>query len=674
MKKSIQNFKALQNRTFVKIIAVILFVVMCAGAFASLLGVVALVDDGFYNPGPGAANTDYYQSQLFYGVAGYHGREFSNQLMYYADAEDAMNDPNWYYYPGNTNVHYVIRQYSLPSVAQEFGGWTIDQSGNLTDDSGEVHRPSKIVKSDRSLPDVYSELTDKTAYPGHYDTEGLYGDNFFFIDLYVPSALKVNGDGFAETAALHIFLINHSVDLIVWLGEFALLAIGLFILLLWSAGHKRGHEGIYLNWFSKIPLDLLTGATILAIIVLLYFTFEPLSYFNFNLAAILLIVLCVLIAGLLALAFFISLAARFKAKKWWRNTLIYLWLWRALRFLWRKMVELFHMIPLVWRSVLVFLGAGCGELILLWGATEAFGFFIFLLFMYNIALLVGVIYLAYQMRILKSGGLELARGNLSYKTDTSKMFWEFKQHGENLNSISEGMEKAVIERLKSEQFKTELITNVSHDIKTPLTSIINYVDLLKKEHAEGGASAEYLEVLERQSARLKKLTEDLIEASKASSGVITVEKARYDVCELLRQALGEYSERLSDANISLIYTDPGRPLYALCDGRLMWRVFDNILGNIRKYAQSGTRAFVDVSAPEGEIRVTFKNTSREILNITAEELMERFVRGDRSRNTEGSGLGLSIARSLTELQGGSLRLELDGDLFKAIIALPQAQA
>ena len=271
------------------------------------------------------------------------------------------------------------------------------------------------------------------------------------------------------------------------------------------------------------------------------------------------------------------------------------------------------------------------------------------------------------MEKLQTGSQKIASGDLDYRVDTRRMFWEFKKHGENLNNISLGMSRAVDERMKSERFKTELITNVSHDIKTPLTSIINYVDLLNREDLPDGTIKEYVGVLVRQSSRLKKLIDDLVEASKASTGNIVVNSTRTEIGVLLTQAAGEYEERLRSNELELIQNQPEEEVYIMADGRLLWRVFDNLMNNICKYSQPGTRVYLDLEKVNGEVVITFKNISRNPLNISSEELLERFVRGDSARSTEGSGLGLSIAKSLVELQGGKLDLAIDGDLFKVIL-------
>jgi len=226
--------------------------------------------------------------------------------------------------------------------------------------------------------------------------------------------------------------------------------------------------------------------------------------------------------------------------------------------------------------------------------------------------------------------------------------------------------------MKSERLKTELITNVSHDIKTPLTSIVNYVALMKKEGLEG-RPAEYLEVLDRQSQRLRKLTDDLVEASKASTGNLPVEPVRTDLREVVTQAVGEYAERMEAARLEPVVSLPETGVFVMADGRLMWRVLDNLLGNALKYSLPGTRVYIDVREEDGEASLSVKNISSVPLNIDVSELMERFVRGDTARSTEGSGLGLNIARSLAELQGARFGLAVDGDLFKAVIRFSTVQ-
>jgi len=266
----------------------------------------------------------------------------------------------------------------------------------------------------------------------------------------------------------------------------------------------------------------------------------------------------------------------------------------------------------------------------------------------------------------------ISQGNLEHRCDPSRLPPGLRGFGSELNSSAEGMERAVEEKMKSERFKTELITNVSHDIKTPITSIVNYVDLMKKETVENETVKGYLEVLDRQSLRLKKLAEDLVESSKAASGVLPVTLAPCDLRVLLEQALAEYQENFSGKNLEICFSAPENAGFIMADGKHLWRIVDNLLGNVVKYALSGTRVYVNLEYGE-EVQVVFRNISEKALALSGEELSERFVRGDASRNTEGSGLGLAIARSLTELQNGKMKISVDGDLFKVTLSFRPIQ-
>ena len=248
------------------------------------------------------------------------------------------------------------------------------------------------------------------------------------------------------------------------------------------------------------------------------------------------------------------------------------------------------------------------------------------------------------------------------------MICELKEYGETLNNIGEGLSVAVNEKIRSERLKTELITNVSHDIKTPLTSIINYIDLIKKQDIQDEKICGYIDILDRQSNRLKKLIEDLIEASKASTGNISVEKAPCELGILLSQAVGEFDERAKSKNLEIIVQDYKEALTVMADRKHLWRVFDNLMSNICKYSQNGTRVYLSLNKIDNRAIITFRNISENQLYVSSDELTERFVRGDSSRNTEGSGLGLSIAKSLVELQGGEMNICIDGDLFKVILS------
>ena len=465
-------------------------------------------------------------------------------------------------------------------------------------------------------------------------------------------------------------------------------SIACLVFLFMAAGRRKGEEGVRLNLLDKIPLDLYAaGCFALAFVWLLLFVDLTESmgfFFAFSpegLTFVAFIMLVFYLAGVVALAPFLSFATRVKSGGgiWWRNTVIYMalrlclrvlrWCWDKIKAFCRGAWYMTTKISIVWRTALIVLAVLLANFFIAMSMHSDFALFCWLLLMAAVFLL--ACFGAWQMKSLKAAGEKLAAGEFEYKIDTKHMYWEFKHHAENLNSIGDGMAAAVEQRMKSERLKTELITNVSHDIKTPLTSIINYVDLLERPHTpEEGA--EYLEVLERQSKRLKKLTEDLVEASKASTGNMSVTLAPTSTLEIINQSLAEYGQRMEAGKLSVLINVPEPAPAVRADGRLLWRVMDNLFNNVVKYAMPETRVYVDVRTSEGNAVISVKNISRAALNVSAEELMERFVRGDASRSTEGSGLGLSIAKSLTELQHGQFSISTDGDLFKAEITLPLA--
>ncbi len=285
---------------------------------------------------------------------------------------------------------------------------------------------------------------------------------------------------------------------------------------------------------------------------------------------------------------------------------------------------------------------------------------------------IAIVYAAYQLKLLHKAGRNLAQGHLDEALDDRHMVGMLKEHAMDLSKIRQGVLIAVEEQMKSERLKTELITNVSHDIKTPLTSIINYVDLLQKEHTPE-EEAKYLDALSRNSRRLRKLTEDIVEASKASTGNIQAELAPCHLKEMIEQAIAEYQDKLESARLEVVVVVGEPSPVAMADGRLLWRVLSNLLSNCVKYAQADTRVYIESAAIGARARISIKNISRDALNVSPDELMERFVRGEKSRTSEGSGLGLNIAKSLCEIMGGELALVIDGDLFKAMVELPVAQ-
>lgn len=441
-----------------------------------------------------------------------------------------------------------------------------------------------------------------------------------------------------------------------------------FVFLMCAAGHRNGTDEIVTTVWDHLWLDVFAVGAVLAEVFVFYVAAiflinVDVAYLPFILFVTAVATLCM---GWLLLLFLLSFSVRVKLGKWWRHTLCYQlfrkigqfarMIWENIGFLWKEILVMLVLAFFEGIGVLMFFNSDIA--LLLWLLEK--------LVLYPL-----VLWYCVQLNQLKNGTEKIAGGEPGYQISTKRMTGIFKEQGEQINHISDGMTHAIEERMKSERFKTELITNVSHDIKTPLTSIINYVDLLEKEDLHNETAQEYLEVLERQSSRLKKLIEDLIEASKASTGNLPVHLERLEAGIFMTQTVGEFEEKTKAAGLDLVIEKPETPVYIMADSRHFWRVIDNLMNNICKYAQSGTRVYINLEVKEAQVSITFRNTSKYPLNISSDELMERFVRGDASRNTEGSGLGLSIANSLMDLMGGTFRLYVDGDLFKVVLGFAE---
>lgn len=462
-------------------------------------------------------------------------------------------------------------------------------------------------------------------------------------------------------------------DVLPWILVISfVLCVASFTVLCIMAGHRPGHNKIVLNWMDRLPLDAYALVAACLAGWLLWLSLEN-GFYDLDAFANTMACIGILTASLILLGWLLSLITRIKVGRWWENTLIYRllhWIHRNGLHAAKMLLRTVGAIPIVWRTLVI---TGALLIALMYLAIYSIwnGSLLMLYTLISLAIVVFLCFCSIQLQKLKGAVETMANGDFDARVDTTGLYGEFRRYGEHLNAISDGMSIAIEQHTKSERMKTELITNVSHDIKTPLTSILNYVDLLQHTQNET-ERAQYLEVLHRQATRLKKLTEDLVEASKAATGNIQTELVPTDVSESLNQAVGEYTERLEAAGLTLVARFLDYGLCILADGRLLWRVLDNLLGNICKYAMPGTRVYLTVEEREKTVSIQLKNISRQQLNISPDELMERFVRGDSARSTEGSGLGLNIAKSLTELQHGRFRLELDGDLFKVDVELPKA--
>lgn len=431
-----------------------------------------------------------------------------------------------------------------------------------------------------------------------------------------------------------------------------------------AIGHKRGSNELVKFPTSDWPFDIICLLYLMFFSVTLEMSTVRINgreaFGSNNIACLIMLV----VYYFFILSFFLNAAINLKDKTLFKNMFIV----KSFRYIFRGIGKAIRNSGVTKKATLYFgMFAGVEFVILLMFnllGTEVTSALLFLLFLVNIFAFIVIYKVMMGVKEIETAEQKIIAGNLDYKLNTAGYKGDLKILAEGLNEIGTGLENAVNGRMKSERFKTELITNVSHDIKTPLTSIINYTDLLKKENIETEPVKGYIEVLDRQSERLKKLITDLLEASKASSGNIKLDIAEVDAGLMLEQVYGEYQKKFEKAGLTGIVTKPSETVFIKADANHLFRVFDNILGNVVKYAQPGTRVYIDLTQNDETITISFKNISKEKLNITGEELMERFVRGDRSRNTEGSGLGLSIAKSLANLMGGKLEIVIDGDLFK----------
>ncbi len=449
------------------------------------------------------------------------------------------------------------------------------------------------------------------------------------------------------------------------------------IYLCFAAGHKPGRTAVIPGGLNRIPLDIYGAAAVILVILGVYaiaFCAYGVKYEQYRVLSISGMVAAAVVMALVLVGFVFAFAAQRKLgrRALLKRTLVgrvLVWCWhkgkRVWAVVWKGMLQLMEVLPLAWQWLLTGLVFGLLLLISISARDEL------LLLVTVISYIAVCAYGSYAFGQLLKQAKEMNSGDLSVRKENPLLVGCFKNFGLQLNSLSDVVSTAAREQMKSERMKAELITNVSHDLKTPLTSIINYVDLLQKAETPE-ATREYLQVLSRQSQHMKKLIEDLMEMSKASTGNLAVELTKVDAVETLNQALGEFADRLNTARLTTVLRLPESPLFICADGKLTWRVLNNLLGNVVKYALADTRVYIDLQQQGNKAVLSLKNISRESLNISSEELMERFVRGDASRNTEGSGLGLNIAKSLMDLQHGQLTLVVDGDLFKVCLEFPVA--
>lgn len=484
------------------------------------------------------------------------------------------------------------------------------------------------------------------------------------VTMNQDSALIPYGTSLNMVETLHS--LRH---IVIFVLAFSVLFFAAGVVYLCSVAGKTSRGlSVHPGALNYLPLDLYAvGGTLLSI-QLISLAVDMISTWlqsgkDYNAGTLALVGLALWGAALILIGFLYAIATQVKRPNgyWFRHTFLY-WLGKRLG-------GLLSLMPVVWKLLLtgffaIAVIAGC-IVAALWGRYLP-------LILCGCGAVLILLYLSYAFGCLIRGAERMSKGNLNEKLNTRYLIGSYKDCADHLNQLADVAIVAARKQMQSDRMKTELITNVSHDIKTPLTSIINYVDILR--HTDNKADqAQYLDVLGRQSQRLKKLIEDLMELSKASTGNMSVHPIPLNAQETINQALGEFSDKLEQAGLQVVFTPPEETLTMLADGRMSWRVLSNLFSNAVKYAMPGTRVYLELTRQGSWVLISLKNISKEPLNISAEELTERFVRGDAARNTEGSGLGLNIAKSLMELQHGQLRLRIDGDLFKATLMFPLYQ-
>ena len=594
-------------------------------------------------------------------------------LVKYNNAVDAENRLETYA-QGRTNLSYLFVDKKSGKVYSNIKSVTADNYEKILD------------KKIRNLPDpymiIYPEEQDcETGFTGTTDQAVNYWQtmiaNVGLADSDYVYAVSVDEDfpvldRIAQEKIYYDKFAPLLIPMLVIAAVALILALAGLVILTIAAGRNNEDQEVKLNFFDRWYTEI---AAVLVVVIWLSGTtiiMEILGSADMRMVAFLVgIGLLGCWGGIWFLTGWLSLVRRIKARSLWRDSLL-----RHVLILVRKCFSKCS-------DLVVFLG---GNMISRVKIILLFGIFVFLQFMFYVMTVNGGSAFAFLLLIVmdcavlyylvkKAWGREqiiaglkkITDGELQYKIPTEKLSGEQEQVADYINHIGEGLDAAVENSLKNERMKTELITNVSHDIKTPLTSIINYVDLLKRENPEDPKIRGYLEVLENKAQRLKVLTEDVVEASKASTGNITLEMTDLNFVELVHQVIGEFEEKFEERNLTMVVHFDEEEAIISADGRRLWRVLENVFGNVSKYAMENTRVYVDVKVDRPNVQLSLKNISAQPLNISADELTERFIRGDVSRNTEGSGLGLSIAKDLVQLQGGEFKLYLDGDLFKVTI-------
>ncbi len=477
------------------------------------------------------------------------------------------------------------------------------------------------------------------------------------MKINIPYSSSVN-DVYGITEDLVKLAVVYRDNLIFITVADLILLLAAFVFLFYSAGYIPKHDAPVARGLHAIPYDLVVFCLILFLI------FDVFLFMDNE--ATLMFIACTS-AVFILLGFSYTTLVRARAEKIKTGCLTYK-LYKSLKSVSEMMEDSKSNRLKIAFIAILFLTVTAFELLAFLIFDLSAPMVVLILLILRLTELPVIILICISLLALHNGAKNISGGNVAFRIKNPLLKGPLRKHAEYLNNINDAVNSAVEERMKSESLKTELITNVSHDLKTPLTSIVNYVDLLKKEKIDSPSAVEYISIIDRQSQRLKKLTIDIVEASKAATGNIEMHPEALNLNVILQQTNGEYIERLSEKNLSLIQEIPESDIIVTADGTLLWRIIDNLMNNIYKYSMPGTRVYLSLYEINNIAYISFRNISKAPLSIPADNLTERFVRGDTSRNTEGSGLGLSIANSLTEIMGGQLSVVTDGDLFKVTLS------
>lgn len=663
----------------VKFIAVLLTAVALVAAFGGVLGIAQVAELGLYNDGFDSWVDNRLQWQG-YDLAKKLTERYAVRTL--TNCSDELLEELGYFYIFAESVHWTgLGEENYDCIITDSKGTEMTSQKGLREGVNVYEYQTLItvrfpvmVTTPAVVEEIYgAEYLDRDiVYPDIYDgkpvTIRYYESPTYTVTIRLDADAAIGRTGSSLQLVQMIYEMRYGL-MVVLVIALAVFAAGI-VYLCCAAGKSRPGQEPMPGGLNRVPLDIYAAVgglggyllTQLAVDLMRYwiYTVDNLNPGTLALAGLILTAVALLIVG-----FLYALVAQIKGKNhyWWNRSLVR-WILKRLQNMFRSLAEV---LPVIWSYLLI--GAAMIAL-LTTGAVIYVSWKLLWPLLAGVAIsLLLMIYGGYCYGQILRGAERMAKGDLNTRISTRFMTGFYGKCANNLNALADVAIAAAQKQLHAERMRTELITNISHDIKTPLTSIINYVDILQAA-PDGPERDQYLEVLGRQSQRLKKLIEDLMEMSRASSGSIRAELMEMDPVETVRQALGEFADKLESRDLTVVFPENGVVAPILADGRLTWRVLSNLLSNVVKYAMPGTRVYVAVAQQENKVCISLKNISAQPLNMTEEELMERFVRGDASRNTEGSGLGLNIAKSLMELQKGKLRLLADGDLFKATLEFP----